>query len=539
MREMKVFRIIMIVALTMFMCASLFAASPKLNSTQEVTYNLQTEPETIDPAKSTGITEMTVELACFEGLMRIGPNDIPTYGVASKYTVSKDGLTYTFNLRKNAKWSNGDPVTAKDFVYAWQRALSPQLASEYAYQLYYIKNAEAYNSGKITDPNQLGAKAVDDYTLVVTLEAPCPYFLSIASFPTLFPVHRATVEAKPDKWATEPASYIGNGPFKLTNWVHQQKIEFAPNPNYWNKKIVKLKKISFFMVEEQSTALTMFESNQVDFLDELPNQELPRLEKEGILKYTPYLGTYFYRFNVTKPPFNDVKVRKALTLAINRKDIIKYVTKAGQTPALAYVPDGIPDAQKGKTFREIGGKFYDDADYAQAKKLLEEAGYPNGKGFPTVEILYNTSENHKVMAEAIQEMWKKNLGINVTLTNQEWKVYLDSQQNLNYQICRAGWIGDYVDPMTFVDMFVTGGGNNQTGWSNAQYDKAIDIAKNTGDQKVRMKAMHDAEKILMTEFPVCPIYFYTRPYVLKDWVKGLLRSSLGYIDFTQAYITAH
>ena len=540
---MKKTSLLVTTVLAVSMCATIgvFAASPKapkLHKVQELTYNLKTEPETIDPAKQTGIIEANVIVNCFEGLTRNGSGEKAIPGVAESWTVSKDGLTYIFNLRKNAKWSNGDPVTAGDFDYAWKRALNPTTLCEYAYQLNYIKNAEAYNTKKITDPSQIGIKVVNDYKLEVTLEAPCPYFLQICYFPTLMPLHKKTVEGN-EKWATAPETYITNGSFKLTAWAHREKMVLEPNPNYWNRKNIKLTKLTFPMIEDQSTALTMWETNKLDIDEELPQPELPRLTKEKKIKYLPELGTYFYRFNVTKAPFNDVRVRKALALAIEREKLVTYITKGGEKPALGFVPYGIGDASSSQDYRKVGGNFYKDADLKQAKKLLADAGFPNGKGFPTVELLYNTSQNHKMVAEAIQEMWKKNLGINITLVNQEWKVYLDTQDNLRYQISRSGWIGDYVDPMTFMDMFVTKGGNNDTGWANKKYDELIDKAKNSGDPKVRMQAMHEAEKILMAEMPIAPIYFYTRPVVIKSWAMNAKRSALGFWDFSQSYIAAH
>ncbi len=539
---MKKTNLLITTVLAVSICTTfgVFAApkAPKLHKAQELSFNISSEPEALDPAKQTGVVEANVILNCFEGLTRNGAGEKAVPGVAENWTASKDGLVYTFNLRKNAKWSNGDPVTAGDFEYAWKRALNPETASEYAYQLYYIKNGEAYNTKKITDPNQLGIKVINNYKLEVTLEAPCPYFLQICYFSTLMPLHKKTVENN-EKWATTPQTYISNGPFKLINWVHRERLIFEPNPNYWNRKNIKLTKLTFTMLEDQSTALTMWETNKLDIDEEPPAPELPRLIKEKKIKYLPELATYFYRFNVTKAPFNDVRVRKALALAIDRKTLVTYVTKGGQKPATALVPYGIGDANPSKDFRQVGGAFIKDADIKEAKKLLAAAGFPNGKGFPTVELLYNTNQNHKMIAEAIQEMWKKNLGINVTLVNQEWKVYLDTQDNLSFQICRAGWSGDYVDPMTFMDMFVTKGGNNDTGWSNKKYDALIDQAKNTGDPKVRMQAMHDAEKILMAEMPIAPIYFYTRPALIKSWAVNAKRSSLGFWDFSQAYIAAH
>lgn len=511
-----------------------------LHPTQVLRFNNGTEPQTIDPAKSSGIPEANIELACFEGLTRLDANNQPVPGVAKEWTVSPDGLTYTFKLRPEAKWSNGDPVTAHDFEWSWKRALAPETAAEYAYQLYYIKNGEKYNAGEIKDPNEVGVKALDDYTLEVKLEAPCGYFLSLCAFPTLLPVHRKTVEADPDKWATDPKTYIGNGPFKLAVWEHNSNMVFVPNEQYWDKGRVKLQKLVFTMIENGSTELVMYETGALDYADNPPLAELDRLRKEGQLRIEPLLGTYYYLFNVTRPPFDNPKVRKALTLAIDRKTLIEQVVKGGQLPALAFVPGGVPDAEPGSEFRKVGGDYFKDNDVETAKKLLAEAGYPDGKNFPKFTILHNTSESHKKIAEAIQEMWKKNLGIeNVTITNQEWGVYLDTRTKLQYDVARAGWLGDYIDPMTFIDMWVTGGGNNDTGWGNPQYDELVKKAKSTADQKVRMQAMHEAEKILMDEMPIAPIYFYTDLFLVKDYVKGVIRSTLGFHDFSEAWIAKH
>jgi oligopeptide transport system substrate-binding protein len=507
-----------------------------LASQQVVRYNLREEPEILDPARSTGTPEGVVEVNCFEGLAAEGPHGNPVPGVAKKWTVSPDGKVYTFTIRNNAKWANGDSVTARDFEYSWKRTLNPKTASEYAGNLYVILNAEAYNSGKITDASQVGVKALDKLTLQVTLEAPCSYFPALTIHHSLFAVNRKVVSAHPGTWANNPKTYIGNGPFKLVKWVHHEKLEFVPNPYYWNRSKVKLTKLVFYTVEEQSTALTMFETNQADLLDELPIPELPRLKAAGLLKYIPWLGTYYYMFNVKKPPFNDLRVRKALTLAVNRAQLIKYVTKAGQKPALAFVPYGLPDCKPRSSFRKVGGAYFKDGDIARAKKLLAAAGYANPKKLPAIEILYNTSESHKQIAEALQEMWTKHLGIKVTLTNQEWKVYLSSRDQGDFQLVRAGWIADYADPMTFLDMWMTGNGNNDTGWSNTRYDNLIRRARNTGNNQNRLGLLHRAEKILMTELPIMPIYFYTRPYLLKDRVKGVRFSVTSMIYFSEAYV---
>ena len=500
---------------------------------QVLVYNMGTEPESLDPAKITGIPEGTVVYGLFDGLTRNTSEGLKP-AIAEKWEVSEDGLKYVFYLR-DAKWTNGDPVTAHDFEYAWKRALNPETGCKYAYQLYYIKNGKAYNEGKITDPDQVGVKAIDDKTLEVTLEAPAPYFLYLTSFYTLFPVHKATVEANPD-WANSPETYVSNGPFKLAEWKHHDRIVQVKNEDYWDKDNVKLDKIVLTMIEEASTYLTMWENGELDAISSPPLADMERLMKEGKVQTHPYLGTYYYILHTEKEPFDDPRVRRALGLAIDRKMLTEHVTKGGQIPALAFVPSGIPDADGGD-FRENGGEYIKDADYETARKLLEEAGYPNGEGLPEITILYNTSEAHKAIAEAIQEMWKTNLGIeNVKLTNQEWKVYLNSRKEGDFHIARAGWIGDYLDPMTFLNMFVTDSEMNDGRWSNARYDELIALAKSTGDQKVRMEAMHEAEKILMEEMPIIPIYYYVQNVCVHDYVKGIFWDPLGPPQFKNAWI---
>ncbi len=506
------------------------AAEPMAKD-QVLQFNLGAEPQTLDPAKSTGIPEAIMILNLFEGLTRLDENNEPQPAIAKSWDVSNGGTVYTFHLR-DAKWSNGDAVTAHDFEYAWKRALAPETASEYAYQLYYIKNGQDYNEGKIKDAGAVGVKAVDDHTLRVVLEAPTPYFLSLTAFPTLLPVDQKVVKGNAN-WATKPETHVGNGPFKITKWVHNSQAILEKNPSYWDADVVKLQKIEVALIDSQMTAITMFDTGQLDYNDNIAVSEIDRLKKEGKFQVAPYLGTYYYLFNVTKKPFDDVRVRKALALAIDRKAIVELVTKAGQKPALAFVPPGV------KGFREAGKTYFKDNDVFTARKLLADAGYPGGKGFPTVELLYNTSESHKVIAEAIQQMWKKNLGINIRLTNQEWKVYLDTRTQLNYQVARAGWIGDYVDPMTFLDMWLTGGGNNDTGWSNKRYDALIEQSKTEEDMKKRDALLHEAEDILMNDMPIMPIYFYTLPFEQKDFVKDLNRSTLGFIDFKHTWIAKH
>jgi oligopeptide transport system substrate-binding protein len=509
-----------------------------------IRYNMGAEPRYLDPAMATDNVSFSAVMALNEGLVHIGPKGVEP-GIASKWEQKDGGLKYVFTIRDGAKFSNGDPITAEDVVYSWTRAVDPRLGSEYAYQLYYIKGGEALNNLDTKSPNfdkqwtdalkNFGAKAVDPKTVEVTLEAPAPYFVNLTAFPTLNVIDKKVVEQNPD-WATKPETYVGAGPYKLATWEHKQQLQLVKNENYWDSASVKTAKLDYYMVEDQATTLNMFETGQLDVTDTPAASEAPRLLQEGKLKVMPQYGTYFWTFNTQKAPFDNPKVRKALAMAIDRNAIVTNVMRAGQKPAFGFVPPGSTDADGKTDYRTVGGDLFKE-DLTQAKQLLAEAGYPGGKGFPEVTFLYNTSDDHKAIAEAIVEMWKQNLGITtVKMENTEWKVVLDRRQKGDFQLARASWLGDYADPMTFMDMFVTGGGNNDIGWSNKQYDQLIKEAKATADQTVRMAKMHEAEQLFINEMPILPIYYYNGQALQSDNVTGVYRSPLGYIDFKWAEV---
>lgn len=477
------------------------------------------EPQSIDPHVITGLTDSFICMSLFEGLMSPDPKTLkPTPGVAKSWEISADAKVYKFFLREEAKWSNGDPITAQDFVYSWQRVLSPALASQYAYMLHYLKNAKDFNEGKITDFAQVGVKAIDSHTLEVTLENPTPYFLYIAQFMTLNPVHKATIEkfGKMDERGTKwifPGNMVSNGPFMLKTWSMNEKIVVVKNPNYWNKDIVKLNEIHFYSTGNETNAERKFRAGELHLTYDVPHNKKLVYKKENpdVIRFSPFLATYYYTFNVKKAPFDNKLVRQALASAINREELTEYVTKGGDTPYGAFTPPDLggytPSTQQ---------KF----DLQKAKELLAKAGYPDGKGFPKIEFLYNTSDRHRMVAEAVQQMLKKNLNIEIELVNQDWKVYLDRLAKIDYQIIRRAWVGDYPDPNAFLELFLTDGGNNKTGWSNPTYDQFITQASQTLDMNQRNELFKKAEEILIDEAPLIPLYVENRTYLIDKMVKG-------------------
>lgn len=534
------------VAATVFAACGTKSAGTK-TAEQTIKYNIGADPKTIDPGLNSSVEGGTIDVNAFEGLTNIDSNEKVVPGVAEKWDVSKDGLTYTFHLRSTAKWSDGKAVKAKDFEYAWKRALDPKIASDYAYQLFYLKNGEAYNGGKAT-ADTVGVKATDDSTLVVTLASPVPYILSLFAFPTYMPLREDTVSAHPDDWFTKADTFICNGPFKMKEWLPKDKIVFVKNDSYWNKDKIKLTTIEYKLLDNETSYMTAFTSGQLDFIESPPSEQIPTLLSNGTAKIYPYLGTYYYSFNIASDAdkinpavakvLKDLKVRKAIELAIDRKVLVENVTKGGQKPATSFVPTGIKDAD-GTDFKK---KDYYPAsgDVAQAKQLLSEAGFPDGKGFPSIEIMYNSGQGHQDIATAVQEMLKKNLGITVTLRNVERKVQLDETANKKYPaMARNGWTADYADPMTFLDMWTTTSGNNVSGYSSAEYDKLITQAKTEADPTKRMTLMHQAEDLLMTDIPIIPLYEYTNIVCLKSYVKGVHKSPLGMVYFNDTYIENH
>jgi len=460
------------------------------------------EPETLDPALLVGQPEGRVVQALFEGLTTFDAKGHAQPGMAESWTISEDKRVYTFRIRDNAKWSDGTPVTAQDFVDSWKRTLTPETASSYNYQLFYVKNAQAFAEGKMTDFSQVGVKALNPRTLQVTLENPTHFFLELCATPPLFPAPVRTIDKYGDEWI-KPLHIVSNGAYVLKEWRINDRIRLEKNPYYWNAANVALETVDILPVSKANVAFNFFSSGVADVLLDkglAPPALLDDLRKQPYFHSAPFLGVYFLRFNCAKPPFDDVRVREAFSLAIDKRVITQKITRAGELPATSFVPPGI----EGYT-SPTGPGF----DPERARHLLAEAGYPGGKGFPLVTYLYSEGEVNGFIADELQNMWSRELGIRVELARQEWKVYLNSLNSLDYNIARSSWLGDYADPNTFLDMFVTGNGNNRTGWSNPAYDKLIAEAASEAEPARRAAILQQAETMLVTQAtPICPLYYY-------------------------------
>ena len=522
---------------------------------------IASEPQTIDPALNSAVDGAIMTQHMFEGLMKWSDSGNPVNekgnrnyaalaaGQAESYEKTDNGdgtVNYTFKIRSDAKWSDGQPVTANDFVYSWQRLANPLTAADYCYMIDMVQGYAAVNAGE-ADPTTLGVSAPDESTFVVNLTYDCPYFLEICAFPAAFPVRQDIIEAYGDTWTTDDNSshYISNGPWKLAEWVHDSYIKMVPNEYHYDAANLGPNSLTFQLMEDQNSMLAAYRSGDLQFIEDMPVDEIAGLLASGELNIVDYIGTYYVCYQTQAAPFDNALVRQAFTLAIDSKYIVEQVTQTGQVPATGFVPAGIYDADpNGDDFRTVGGDYWDapvdDATYQanceKARQLLAEAGYPNGEGFPTVTYLYNTSDAHKAVGEALQQMWQEELGVTVQLQNQEWNAFLETRKKGEYQIARNGWIADYNDPCSFLDMWYTGGGNNDAQYSNPEYDAMIDAAKATSDPAERMSYFHKAEDIIIgQDWALGPIYFYTQKYMMADDISGAFYTPLGY--FIYGYCT--
>ena len=484
-------------------------------------YGNGSEPQGLDPHVVTGVPENHLIRALFEGLAVKNPYTLePEPGVAERWEFSADRRVITFHLREDALWSNGDQMTAHDYVWSWQRALNPAMGNLYAYMLYPVRNAEAFATGQIEDFEQVGVKALDDRTLQVTLTEPTPFFLQLMDHYSTFALHRPTIEKfgkatdRFTRW-TRVENIVSNGAFRLTEWKLNRRISMAKSDTYWDRDNVRLNGVVFYPTENIVSEERMFRVGQLHYTQTIPLDKIPVYQAMENSPYVqaPYLGTYFFLINTTRPPVDDVRVRKALSMSIDRQKLNDTVLQKSNVPAYSITPPGTLGYQPPKLF---------DYDPEQARQLLADAGFPDGQGWPGLELIYNTSESHRKIAVALQQMWKDVLNIQVTISNQEWKVYLDSVTQMEFDIARRGWIGDYVDPNNFLDLYLTGGGNNNTGFSDPRYDEMITkLAPQAKTREERFAIFKEAETMLMEQMPILPIYTYTSKHLIHHSVKGL------------------
>jgi len=474
------------------------------------------EVETLDPAYVTDQVSMRVSESLFEGLCRVSADGKPEAACAERWEISEDKKIYTFHLRQGLKWSNGDAVTATDFVRSWERVLNPATAADYASQLYPLVNASAYHSGDLKDFTQVGVKALDDRTLQTTLENPIPYWLDLAAFLTLAPVHVPTLEKFGDQWM-KPDYIVTNGPYRIKSWRIDEHIRLVRNADYWDKENVKMHTVDVLPISDANTALNYFLTEQADLLMDkgmLHPSIIPKLKTKPYFHTGPFLGSWFIRMNVTKPPFDNPKVRQALAMSVDKQRIVEKITQLGEPVADSLVPPGA-----GQDYQPPHGLPFDPE---RARALLAEAGYPGGNGFPRVEYLHLPQTIERNIAVELQAMWSQHLGITVNLVKQEQKIWLSSMRELSYDMCRSSWVGDYNDPNTFIEMFTTGNGNNRTGWSNQRYDELVPMAMAEADVKKRHAIFQEAETLLVSsDPPIIPVYHYVGVQFYRAGLQGV------------------
>lgn len=561
----------------------------------DFTFVNETEIKSLDPHIVTGQPEHRILESVFEGLTQLDPKTcLPLPGAAESWEISEDKKVYTFHIRPNAVWSNGEPVTAHDFVYSYRRFLDPQTAAEYAYQAWYIKNAHRYSSGGsaiepgdpvevelnerppgalpfargevlygklvrvegeglnrvfsveidgrerqfqareavtvsgaepckqvLLDFREVGVRALDDRTLETTLENPTPFWLGLVAYHAVLPVNKTCVETYGTPQWTYPENIVTNGAYRVAFRRIRDRIRLAKSDTYWDRDNVQLNVIDALAITSQVTMYNLFETGKADWITDPPAIVLRELLQPGRkrenLNPQPFLSTYFYNLNTARKPLGDIRVRQALSMALDREEITRTAMAAGEVPAYSLVPPGMP---------EYDAPTCQTENVAEAQRLLAEAGFPNGRGFPKLDILYNTHEAHQTIAQLIRKQWERNLGITVSTRNEEWASYQSSVRQMQYSVARRGWVGDYLDPNTYLGMMVTDGENNSTGWSNAVYDQLIKEAEQEPDEAKRRELLLRAERILMDELPLIPIYFYVGKNMVKPYVQGFYSNLL-------------
>ena len=493
------------------------------------------EPASLDPHLIDAYTDQRLVAALFEGLCAIDEQTSqPAPGAAERWEGSADGLTWTFHLRPDLRWSNGEPLSADDFVQSWRRNLAPAFASAYAYLLFPIKNAAAFNSGQLTDPAALGLAAPNPRTVVVTLERPTPFLPILSATAAWYPVNPRVVARygsltdRASAW-TRPGNLVGNGPFTLREWTPGSRIVVDKNPLYWDAATVRLQSIVFYPIENPDVEERNFRAGQLHLTNNLPLSKIPSYQQTNAarLRTDPLLQTFFIRFNVTKPPFDNPQVRRALALALDRDSISRNLLHGSRLPAHHFVPPGLGG---------YNSRAQVPDDFAAARRLLAEAGFPGGRGFPPFEVQVRNDEMQPRILEAVQAMWQRELGVQLNIALLEQKVTIQNQSTLNFTVGVNGWVADFADPVTFLDLFVTGGGNNWTGWGDPAYDRLIATAATTLDPRQRYELFQRAEAILLEQAPVIPLVFGARNYLIDPAVHGWEPAPIGIYQYKKIYL---
>jgi oligopeptide transport system substrate-binding protein len=494
------------------------------------------EIQTLDPHRNQEVPGSNVLRDLFEGLINEAPKGDPVPGGAESWTVSPDGKTYVFTLRRNARWSNGDQITANDYVFGFRRSIDPATLSRYSFILSPIVNADEIAAGKLA-PTELGVRALDDYTLEIQLKNPTPYFLGLLAHSSTYPVHRASLEEHGVEF-TRPGKLVGNGAFRLDDWIVQSHIKAVRNEHYWDAEHTRLDEIWFYPTEDLSAELQRYRAGELDQTYWIPTGQIDWIRENlpDELNIAPYLGSYYFGFNLTRPPFKDnLNLRRALALAVDRDVITKQVLGAGQIPAYGWVPpvhnyvgQKMPEASWTQAERE-----------AEAKRLYAAAGYSADNPLRT-EILYNTQDDHRRISVTLAAMWKQVLGVEASITQQEWKVYLETRnQQKDTQVYRHGWIGDYNDAFTFAELLRSTSGLNDTGYDNPEYDRLVTAAQSELDPHKRAQLLQDAEKVMLADMPILPLYFYVSTRMIKPWVKGFEPNIMDHQLHKNFYILKH
>lgn len=507
------------------------------NRTQVLHQNIGAEPQDLDPPMMQTNAHYQVLMALYEGLTGYDPQDLhPVPGVAERWEISDDGLAYTFHLRPAAHWSNGDPVTAQDFAFSAQRTLTPALGSPYPFYYFVVRGAQDFATGKTKDFATVGIRALDARTLRIELHQPAPYLLFLLGSFAWMPVHRATVEKhgrfdQPYTGWTKPGQIVTNGPFTLTDWKPGQEIIVRQNPRYWDAANVRLREIHFHLIENIDTEERAFRSGQLHLTEYVPGSRLKTYHdnEPQLLKAAPFFMTYFYGFDTTRPPFNDGRVRQAFSLALDRDRLIASEPYRGLRTASSFVPPG------------VDGYIYDGTDRlhfdpAEARRRLAAAGYPEGKGFPVVDITFPTNGRHQQIAEVLQQMWQQNLGIRLNVVNKEGRVFHEERLRKLYQLARAGWVGDYLDAHAFLSVYVSDGGQNDTGWANPTYDRLVHDSLNERDRAKRQAIYRELESIFLRELPIIPLFHDSSPHLVNPAVQGYYPNLLNYHPYQRMWL---